>query len=47
VKVPDTDAALDEVARLGGMVTRPGEDTPYGRLAGASDPLGAPFKIVG
>jgi hypothetical protein len=47
VKVPDIDAALDEVARLGGMVTRTGEDTPYGRLAGAADPLGAPFKLVG
>lgn len=47
VKVPDTDAALDEVVRLGGMVTRPGEDTPYGRLAGAADPLGAPFKLAG
>jgi uncharacterized protein len=47
VKVADTDAALTKVAELGGTVTEPAMDTPYGRLAGASDPTGARFKLVG
>ncbi len=47
VKVADTDAALAKVAELGGTVTQPAEDTPYGRLAGATDPTGARFKLVG
>ena len=42
----DTDAALARVVELGGSVLRPGEDTPYGRLATAADPLGAAFKLV-
>jgi uncharacterized protein len=45
--VDDTDAALATVAGLGGSVVRPGEDTPYGRLAQAADPTGALFKLVG
>lgn len=47
LKVADTDAALATVTRLGGTVTQEPDDTPYGRLAGAADPLGARFKIVG
>jgi predicted enzyme related to lactoylglutathione lyase len=47
IKVTDTDAALATITRLGGTVTEPAMDTPYGRLAGAADPTGAPFKIVG
>ncbi len=47
VKVADTDAALAKVTELGGSVTEPAMDTPYGRLAGASDPAGAMFKLVG
>ena len=47
VKVADTDAALAKVTELGGSVTEPAMDTPYGRLAGASDPTGAMFKLVG
>ena len=45
VKVPDTDAALATITRLGGTVTEPAVDTPYGRLAAAADPTGARFKV--
>jgi predicted enzyme related to lactoylglutathione lyase len=45
--VEDTDAALAKVKDLGGDVVVPAEDTPYGRLATASDPTGARFKLVG
>ena len=47
VKVTDTDAALATVAELGGAVTQEATDTPYGRLAGATDATGAAFKLVG
>jgi len=47
IKVPDTDAALATITELGGTVTQPAQDTPYGRLAGAADPTGARFKLVG
>jgi predicted enzyme related to lactoylglutathione lyase len=46
VKVDDADATLATVTGLGGTVTQPAMDTPYGRLAGAADPTGARFKIV-
>ncbi len=42
----DTDAALTKVVQLGGSVLQPAEDTPYGRLASAADPLGVAFKLV-
>jgi uncharacterized protein len=45
--VDDTDTALDRLTGLGGTVEQPAEDTPYGRLAGVADPLGARFKLVG
>jgi predicted enzyme related to lactoylglutathione lyase len=44
--VDDTDAALKKIADLGGSVVTPAEDTPYGRLASATDPMGAQFKLV-
>jgi predicted enzyme related to lactoylglutathione lyase len=47
IRVPDTDAALAKVTDLGGTVTQEATDTPYGRLAGATDPTGAVFKLVG
>jgi len=47
LQVADTDAALDTVTGTGGAVLQPGMDTPYGRLAAATDPAGAPFKLVG
>ena len=45
-RVADADVALKEVERLGGSVVVPAEDTPYGRLATAADPTGAPFKLI-
>jgi predicted enzyme related to lactoylglutathione lyase len=47
IQVADTDAALAKVTELGGTVVQPGIDTPYGRLAAATDSTGAPFKLVG
>ncbi|HEX8769499.1 MAG TPA: VOC family protein [Acidimicrobiales bacterium] len=44
--VDDTDATLDKIVELGGAIVTPAEDTPYGRLATASDPTGAQFKLV-
>lgn len=46
VAVEDTDAALAKTVELGGAVVMPAEDTPYGRLAAATDPTGAMFKLV-
>jgi predicted enzyme related to lactoylglutathione lyase len=47
VAVADTDAALARIGELGGATVMPAEDTPHGRLATASDPTGALFKLVG
>jgi uncharacterized protein len=47
VKVADTDAVLATITELGGTVTEPAVDTPYGRLAAVTDPTGARFKLVG
>ncbi len=44
--VDDTDAALAKITDLGGWVTRAAEDTPFGRLAQAADPIGTAFKLV-
>jgi predicted enzyme related to lactoylglutathione lyase len=44
--VADTDAALARIVELGGSVVQGAEDTPYGRLATATDPTGAQFKLV-
>jgi predicted enzyme related to lactoylglutathione lyase len=44
--VDDTDAALAKVVELGGAIVQPAEDTPYGRLAAATDATGAQFKLV-
>lgn len=46
VSVDDTDQALALAAELGGRVTREGTDTPFGRLGGATDPMGAGFMLV-
>lgn len=43
----DVDATLARVLELGGTVTRPAEDTPYGRMASVSDPTGATFNVHG
>ncbi|HEV7526488.1 MAG TPA: VOC family protein [Acidimicrobiia bacterium] len=45
-RVDDTDAALRQIEGLGGTVTEPAQDTPYGRLAAANDPTGARFKLM-
>jgi uncharacterized protein len=42
----DADATLGRVTAAGGQVLRPAEDTPYGRLAEAADPMGARFKVM-
>lgn len=42
----DTDATLAKIVELGGTILEPAQDTPYGRLAAAADPMGARFKIV-
>jgi uncharacterized protein len=44
-EVGDVDATVEKVARLGGSVVAPAEDTPYGRLAQMADPAGALFKL--
>jgi predicted enzyme related to lactoylglutathione lyase len=44
--VEDTDAALAKTVELGGSIVVPAEDTPYGRLAAATDATGAAFKLV-
>jgi uncharacterized protein len=41
----DVDAALVKVAGLGGTVLEPAENTPYGRIARAADPMGASFRL--
>jgi predicted enzyme related to lactoylglutathione lyase len=43
--VPDADAAVATVERLGGTVLRPAEDSPFGRMGVVADPFGAPFAI--
>jgi predicted enzyme related to lactoylglutathione lyase len=44
--VDDADAASARIIELGGAIVQPAEDTPYGRLAGATDATGAFFKIT-
>jgi predicted enzyme related to lactoylglutathione lyase len=44
-EVEDTDKALAQVVQLGGQIVVPAEDTPYGRIAQASDPTGAQFRL--
>jgi predicted enzyme related to lactoylglutathione lyase len=43
----DVDARLARAVELGGSVVMPAEDTPYGRIATATDPTGAQFKLIG
>jgi predicted enzyme related to lactoylglutathione lyase len=44
-EVDDVDAALAKTVELGGSVVQAAEDTPYGRLATATDSTGAVFKL--
>jgi hypothetical protein len=43
--VADVDAAVSAAQRGGGQVLMAGEDTPFGRLAMATDPFGAVFAL--
>ena len=43
--VADIDASCQQAVELGGAVVMPPEDTPYGRLAMLTDPMGAAFKL--
>jgi predicted enzyme related to lactoylglutathione lyase len=45
--VDSTDDALTRTRELGGNIVQPAEDTPYGRLAVATDSTGAVFKLLG
>ena len=41
----DVDKTLQVICDNGGAVVRDAEDTPYGRLAAATDPTGVPFNL--
>jgi predicted enzyme related to lactoylglutathione lyase len=41
----DVDATLQVITDNGGAVLRAAEDTPYGRLAAATDPTGVVFNL--
>jgi predicted enzyme related to lactoylglutathione lyase len=43
--VENVDDAVVLVEKLGGTITRAAEDTPFGRMADATDPTGAMFKL--
>jgi uncharacterized protein len=43
--VADADAAVAAAVAAGGSVTIPAFDTPYGRMAGLTDPAGGSFWI--
>jgi uncharacterized protein len=45
--VADADAAVEIVTAEGGQVLQPAWDTPYGRIANVTDPMGAAFSVVG
>ncbi len=44
--LPDAAAAVAAAERGGGSVLVRDFDSPYGRMAGLSDPHGAPFWVV-
>lgn len=44
--VDDTDRVIALSQDLGGSVLSPAEDTPFGRMATLSDPMGATFNII-
>jgi predicted enzyme related to lactoylglutathione lyase len=46
VSVENTDKALETAAGLGGVVFSEATDTPFGRMGGVLDPMGARFKLV-
>ena len=42
----DTDASLVKIVELGGTIVEAAQDTPYGRLATATDPTGTTFRLI-
>jgi predicted enzyme related to lactoylglutathione lyase len=44
--VSDTDAAVKKLQQLGGKVSQPPFDTPYGRMSAVADPFGASFCLI-
>lgn len=46
IGVADVDTFVAALLDLGGGLFREPEDTPYGRLASVSDPLGAAFQVM-
>jgi predicted enzyme related to lactoylglutathione lyase len=44
--VDSADATIARLGELGGSVVQAAEDTPYGRLATVTDPMGATFKLL-
>jgi predicted enzyme related to lactoylglutathione lyase len=45
IGVDDVDTSIARVTELGGSLLREPQDTPYGRMAGVADPLGAAFLL--
>jgi predicted enzyme related to lactoylglutathione lyase len=45
--VDDTDATAARIGELGGTVIEAAHDTPYGRIATATDPDGSRFNVMG
>lgn len=45
-RVADTDAAVEQVARLGGELLDGPIDSPFGRVATVADPMGASFQLI-
>jgi predicted enzyme related to lactoylglutathione lyase len=44
--VENADEAIDKAVALGSTVLMPAVNTPFGRMAAITDPLGAPFRIM-
>lgn len=44
--VANTDETVEKIVKNGGKVMGNIDDSPFGRLAAAMDPFGAPFKII-
>ncbi len=45
IGVDDVDATLAQIVDLGGTIVEPARDTPFGRLATATDPTGTLFRL--
>lgn len=44
--VPDTDAAIEALTKLGGRAQGPAHDSPYGRMAQVVDDQGVAFNLI-